>query len=83
MRMNSSKSKELRSVSGTSYGTIFNKTVLLFSCALPRKIPRTTRKTFHKSEIFCVSLFYIIKLTSNSLYILCNPVLTLMGLNRI
>ena len=61
--MNSSKSKELRSVSGTRYGTIFNKTVLLFSCALPRKIPRTTSKTFHKSEIFCVSLFYIIKLT--------------------
>ena len=77
------KAKKLRSVSGTSYGTIFNETVLLFSCALPRKIPRTTRKTFHKSEIFCFSLFYITELTSNSLYSLCNPVLTLMGLNRI
>ena len=33
------------------------KTVLLFSCASPSKIPMETRKIFYISETFCVSLF--------------------------
>ena len=54
MRMNSSKSKKLRSVSGTSYGTTFNKAMLVhFQVRFPGKQGRH----FYESDIFCVSLF--------------------------
>ena len=43
---------------GTSYGTIFNKTVLLFSCALPSKMFQVNKEDISQiRDILCFNFF--------------------------